>query len=102
MDPHRCYGVHARIGSGSSVLGRLKGGLRPAQTLIVTMPTMTTYEGRRKAHHPPLLDRLFALFRRHPELRETAPIPVVADYRHRPYVPPPPPAPYRFPPGRTQ
>jgi hypothetical protein len=67
------------------------------------MPTMTTYEGRRKARQStPLIDRLFALFRRHPELRTTAPIPVTADYRHRPYVPPPPPEPFRIPPGRTQ
>jgi hypothetical protein len=62
---------------------------------------MTTYEGQRKTHHPTsLVDRLFGLFRRHPEPRELAPIPVAVDNRHRPYTPPPP-APYRMPPGRT-
>ena len=81
---------------------RPKGGLRPTQTPIGTISTMTTYEGRRKAHPLTLVDRLLGLFRRHSELRETARIPVEADYRHRPYAPPPPPAPYRFPPGRAQ
>jgi len=65
------------------------------------MWAMTTYEGQRKVQ-PTLLDRLFGLFRRHPEPRDLAPIPVTVDYRHRPYTPLPPPAGYRLPPGRGQ
>jgi hypothetical protein len=64
---------------------------------------MTTFERQRKAHQPlRLVDRLLALFRRHVEPRDMAPIPVTVDYGHRPYAPPPPPAPYRLPPGRAQ
>lgn len=70
--------------------------------MIAKIVVMRTYEGRVRAHPTSPFDRLIALFRRHTEPREAAPIPVAAEYAHRPYVPPPPPAAYRLPPGRYQ